>query len=98
MPYERLRTIGSRLERVLELVGRGGFSASDIADELEVSVPTVARDIAALRDQGHIIEAGRVGRIWQYSLHQSSSIARRSSDKSISPREVELTVKQGRGS
>ena len=97
MPYERLRIIESRLERVLELVDRGGSSASDIADELGVSIPTVARDIGALRDQGHIIKAGRIGRTWQYSL-QSSPTSGRTSDNPSSAKGAELAVAQGRGS
>jgi len=95
MPYERLRTIETRLGRLLELVGQGGLSARDLADELGVSIPTVARDIAALREQGYSIKAGRCGRAWEYSLETSPASPRESG----SPLEVpELAYAQGRGS
>jgi len=95
MPYERLRTIEARLDRLLELVSQGGLSARDLADELGVSIPTVARDIAALREQGYSIKSGRCGRAWEYSLESSPPSPRESNS---TPEVPELAYAQGRGS
>lgn len=96
MPYERMRSIEARLERVLGLVGRGGLSARDIADELGVSIPTVARDIAALREQGYGIKAGRCGRTWEYSME--SIPPSHPEPDTASSRAPALAIAQGRRS
>lgn len=66
--YSRLFTIEQRLDRLIQLLREGGRSSPQLAEALDVSVPTVARDVKALREQGHQIEATRIGRGWQYSL------------------------------
>lgn len=68
MQYSRLFTIEERLDRLVQLLREGGRSSPQLAEALDVSVPTVARDVKALREQGYQIEATRVGRGWQYSL------------------------------
>lgn len=88
MQYSRLFTIEQRLDRLLQLLREGGRSSPQLAEALDVSVPTVARDVKALREQGHQIEATRIGRGWQYSLSNnartpiSQQITRRSESES----------------
>jgi biotin operon repressor len=68
MPYERNITIESRLQEVLRLVSEGHFSANEIARLLGVSVPTVSRDVSALRQRGYSLKAERHGMAWRYKL------------------------------
>lgn len=68
MPYERSQAIEQRLDQVLELVRAGGHSAGELADLVGVSVPTIGRDIQALRQRGHSVVSRRNGRRWQYAL------------------------------
>lgn len=74
MPYEQSQAIEQRLSRVLDLVERGHHSAAELAEAVGVSVPTIARDIQALRQRGHDVVSGRRGRRWQYSLGSSGSL------------------------
>lgn len=66
--YERSLSIEKRLREVLELVRAGCYSSPAIAKKLGVSVPTVSRDVTALRERGHDIRAERQGDSWQYVL------------------------------
>lgn len=66
--YERLFSIEKRLQRVLELVRARCYSTPAIAKKLGVSVPTVSRDVTALRERGHDIRAERDGASWRYVL------------------------------
>ena len=47
MLYQRSLEIEQRLETVLSLIRRGGYSTPMIAEELGVSVPTVSRAVCA---------------------------------------------------
>lgn len=86
MQYSRLFTIEERLARLIQLLQEGGRSSPQLAEALDVSVPTVARDVKALREQGHRIEATRVGRGWQYSLlnNARTPISQRNTRRSMS--------------
>ena len=68
MLYKRSLEIEKRLEAVLALVRSGGYSTPLIAEELNVSVPTVSRAIPALKDRGHQIRAERRSDGWTYVL------------------------------
>lgn len=68
MLYERSLTIERRLQDVLELVRSGRYSTPAIAAKLGVSVPTVSRDVTALRQRGHNIRSERYGESWRYVL------------------------------
>lgn len=68
MLYERSLAIERRLEDVLDLVRSGRYSTPAIAEKLGVSVPTVSRDVTALRERGHEIRAERRGESWRYVL------------------------------
>jgi len=66
--YQRSLAIEQRLQSVLDLIGTGRYSTPDIAERLGVSVPTVSRDVTALRERGHGIRAERQGDTWRYIL------------------------------
>lgn len=57
MLYERSLEIERRLETVLRLVTSGSYSTPMLADELGVSIPTVSRQVQALRQRGHAIRS-----------------------------------------
>ena len=58
MQYQRSLDIEQRLQAVLRLIRSGGYSAPMLAEQLSVSIPTVSRDVTALRDRGHEIRSG----------------------------------------
>lgn len=70
MPYERLLVIESRLQTVLQLISTGEYSTSELAEKLGVSVPTISRDVMALRQRGNGIRAERIGMVWHYVLDE----------------------------
>ena len=72
MQYQRLLDIECRLEAVLKLVRKGGYSTPKIAQELGVSIPTVSRDVTALRERGYRIRSERTTDGWCYVLAYES--------------------------
>ena len=72
MLYQRSLDIERRLEDVLRLIRSGGFSTPKIAEELGVSIPTVSRDVTALRERGHDIQSERRDGSWHYVLMKRS--------------------------
>jgi predicted DNA-binding transcriptional regulator YafY len=72
MHYQRTLDIQRRLQAVLELIRSGQYSSPMLAERLGVSVPTVSRDITALRERGHKIRAQRTSGAWQYVLTKDS--------------------------
>jgi predicted DNA-binding transcriptional regulator YafY len=68
MLYERSLQIESRLQNVLQLIATGNYSTPELAHEIGVSIPTISRDVTALRQRGHAIRAERVDRGWRYRL------------------------------
>lgn len=68
MLYHRSFTIENRLQTVLRLISTGQFSTPELADEVGVSVPTISRDLTALRQRGHSIRAVRLGTHWRYVI------------------------------
>ncbi len=73
MFYERSYSIEKRLQEVLELVRSGRYSTPAIAEKLGVSVPTVSRDVTALRERGHDIRSERHGETWRYVLGSAAA-------------------------
>ncbi|MEZ5940278.1 MAG: HTH domain-containing protein [Planctomycetaceae bacterium] len=71
MLYQRSLTIERRLDSVLEIIRRGGYSTPLIAEELGVSVPTVSRAVCALRERGNRIRAEKQADGWSYTLEES---------------------------
>ena len=70
MLYQRSLDIERRLEAVLGLIRKGVYSTPRIAEELGVSIPTVSRDVTALRQRGHDIRAERGKHGWRYLLQE----------------------------
>jgi len=67
------------------MIRSGGYSTPMIAHELRVSIPTVSRDVTALRERGHDIRSERRGGSWRFVLGQESSkVPRRGSLRSRS--------------
>ena len=74
MLYQRSLEIEQRLADVRLLVRRGQYSTPMIAAVLHVSVPTVLRNIMALRERGHdILAARRSDGSWGYTLRDEES-------------------------
>lgn len=73
MPYSRSDAISERHETLLDLVERGGFSATALAHALGVSEATINRDLSYLREKGHVIRACRVDTGWAFTLDTSDT-------------------------
>ncbi len=68
MLYKRSMHIEHRLDSVLALIRRGGYSTPRLAAELGVSIPTASRAVTALRQRGHDIRSLRAGAGWHFML------------------------------
>ncbi|MCK6484523.1 MAG: HTH domain-containing protein [Phycisphaerae bacterium] len=77
MFYQRSYEIERRLEAVLRLIRRGRFSTPMIAEQLGVSIPTVSRDVTALRQRGHDIRSERDENGWRYVLEANRNHGRK---------------------
>ena len=73
MRYERSLVIEQRLDAVLRLVRTGQYSTPLIADELQVSIPTISRSVEALRDRGYDIVAENQNGTWRYILREHAT-------------------------
>lgn len=73
MLYERSLSIETRLQTILGLIETGQYSTAELAKQVGVSVPTISRDVTALRQRGYAIRAERVGGAWHYVLDASLS-------------------------
>jgi biotin operon repressor len=70
MPFERSLEIEQRLDTVLRLIRTGRYSTPALAETVGVSIPTISRIVAALRDRGHDIQSERTSKGWRYVLAQ----------------------------
>jgi biotin operon repressor len=73
MQYQRSIDIERRLEVMLRLIRSGGYSTPMLAQQLGVSIPTVSRDVTALRDRGYEIHSERQAEGWRYMLAEKTS-------------------------
>lgn len=73
MFYQRSYEIERRLEAVLRLIREGRFSTPKIAKEIGVSIPTISRDVTALRQRGHDIRTERGDEGWRYWLAEATT-------------------------
>jgi predicted DNA-binding transcriptional regulator YafY len=73
MRYQQTLEIHQRLETVLRLIRTGKYSTPALAEEVGVSIPTISRIVAALREQGHDIRAERAKNGWRYVLEKSAN-------------------------
>jgi len=72
MVYQQSLAIEERLQQVLALIRAGGHSTPTLAVSLAVSVPTISRCIAALRNRGFVIECRRTDHGCHYVLRKST--------------------------
>lgn len=84
MLYQRSLDIERRLETVLGMIRKGTYSTPKIAEKLGVSIPTVSRDVTALRQRGHDIRAERGEDGWRYLLHEKKTNVQRQRAKPVS--------------
>ena len=82
MPYERSQALEKRLQDILGLLRGDRHSAPTLANKLEISQPTVARCVAALRKRGHAIRAVKDCQGWSYRLTSDGVGTARSKDLS----------------
>lgn len=68
MRYQHSLEIHERIEAVLRLIKTGHYSTPALAEEVGVSIPTISRIVAALREQGYDIHSERTGSGWRYVL------------------------------
>lgn len=73
MLYERSLSIERRLTTLLELIRQGQYATPQLALRLGVSIPTVSRDVTALRERGHQIRSEKAARGWRYTLTRQST-------------------------
>ncbi len=71
--YERVHKIDARLKSLLVLINASKYSASKLAQKLNISVATVSRDGEALRQRGYEIKSTRDKKGWHYELSATGS-------------------------
>jgi biotin operon repressor len=74
MLYQRSLEIENRLDSVLQLIRRGGYSTPKLAEKLGVSIPTVSRDVTALRQRGYDIRSTRTDDGWSFVLSEKKPL------------------------
>jgi predicted DNA-binding transcriptional regulator YafY len=74
MHYQRSLAIERRLKLVLELIRTSTFSTPKLADRVGVSIPTISRDVTALRERGYDIRSEKRGNSWQYVFFPKQSM------------------------
>ncbi len=73
MAFEHSLEIARRLDDVLHLIRTGRYSTPKLAEKVGVSIPTISRIVAALRDRGHDIRAERSEGGWRYFLSEDET-------------------------
>lgn len=68
MRYQLALEIHERIEEVFRLIRTGEYSTSALAEAVGVSIPTISRIVATLREQWHKIKAERNDTGWRYVL------------------------------
>jgi biotin operon repressor len=76
MHYRHSLAIHERLRAVLQLIETGRYSTPGLARAVGVSIPTISRIVAALRQQGHDIRAEKHRGGWRYVLASEPRSAR----------------------
>jgi len=77
MRYQQTFAIHDRIEEVLRLIGTGEYSTPALAEEVGVSIPTISRIVAALRERGHDIQAERTPNGWRYVVSHRIATGRK---------------------
>jgi len=70
MAFEHSVEIARRLDDVLHLIRTGRYSTPKLAEKVGVSIPTISRIVAALRERGHEIQAKRYEGSWRYVIEK----------------------------
>ena len=73
MLYQRSLEIERRLDTTLDLIRSGEYSTPMLAEKLGVSIPTVSRQVTALRERGHDIRSERTEEGWRYILRGATA-------------------------
>jgi biotin operon repressor len=68
MRYKKSLEIEQRLAEALRLIQTGQYSTPMLAEQLDVSIPTVSRYVTALRERGHDIRAMKAAGGWRFVL------------------------------
>ncbi len=76
MRYQLALKIHERIEEALRLIRTGEYSTPALATALGVSIPTISRIVATLREQGHDIHSERTSKGWRYVLESSAQADR----------------------
>ena len=66
--YRRSQEIQIRLGRLIDLIRSGRHTTATLAAALGISVPTVFRCLAALRERGYGIRSVHNARGWAYKI------------------------------
>lgn len=74
MRYQLALEIHERIEEVLRLIKTGEYSTPSLAEAVGVSIPTISRIVAALREMGHEIRAERTAKGWHYRVIKEASV------------------------
>jgi biotin operon repressor len=96
MLYQRSLEIETRLHTVLTLVRSGRYSTPMIAKQLGISIPTVSRDLTALRERGHEIRSERNRGTWRYVLAAASSSRIQASAQRRTNKSETLNIQYGK--
>lgn len=83
MLYRHSLEIQQRIETVLQLIETGQYSTPALSKQLGVSIPTISRIVAALRERGYDIRSERTASGWRYVLKSASERSRSGSNASI---------------
>lgn len=68
MRYQLASEIHERIEKVLRLIKTGEYSTPTLAEAVGVSIPTISRIVAALRERGFDIRAEKGTNGWHYRI------------------------------
>ena len=82
MRYDRSVAISKRPAALYVLIGAGSYSSPALANELDVSQPTMNRDMLFFKRQGFSIDAIKLADGWAYQLtHESDTILTRQENR-----------------
>jgi hypothetical protein len=74
MRYQLALEIHERIGEVLRLIKTGEYSTPGLAEAVGVSIPTISRIVAVLREHGHEIQAERTPKGWRYKVTKSARL------------------------
>lgn len=81
MRYQQSLEIHERIETVLRLIETGEHSTPSLAEQVGVSIPTISRIVATLREQGHDIHSEKGPSGWRYTIAAPPNIKSSSKER-----------------